>query len=295
MRRTHARAAMDLFREWIFDQQGRHPPKSPMGEAVRYALNQWNTLTAFLDDVRIPVDNNASERALRVVALGRKNFLFVGDEECGANLAGLYSLVATGDTVGVDLVEYFEGRAPACRCASGRARRRAAAAQMVATDSYRDRVISCAAQHRSRYSRPIEEISPRGRADGETRANEAPREETCAREKRLQKRVAFYRRTAPASLTLIGLPKMSEDLVEVFGEGRVSVPARLVLAPVLPPSLRELAHLVERDLPLMTHEPDFPGRCNATDGTRAKRKPMGRPGRLLGDTVQGVQRCTRAE
>jgi transposase len=75
---------------------------------VRYAVNQWNTLIAFLDDARIPIDNNASERALRVVALGRKNFLFVGDEECGANLAGLYSLVATCDSVDVDPVEYLK-------------------------------------------------------------------------------------------------------------------------------------------------------------------------------------------
>ena len=108
MRRTRSRAAMDRFRDWLFEQQGRYPPKSPMGEAVRYALNQWNTLLVFLGDARIPVDNNASERALRVVALGRKNFLFVGDEECGANLAGLYSLAATCDAVGVDPVEYLK-------------------------------------------------------------------------------------------------------------------------------------------------------------------------------------------
>jgi transposase len=108
LRRLRSRAAMDRLRTWLFDQQGQHAPKSPMGEAVRYAINQWNTLTAFLDDARIPVDNNASERALRVVALGRKNFLFVGDEEHGANLAGLYSLVATCDAVGVDPVEYIK-------------------------------------------------------------------------------------------------------------------------------------------------------------------------------------------
>ncbi len=63
LRRTRSRAAMDHLRDWLFEQQGRHPPKSPMGEAVRYAVNQWNTLLAFLDDARIPVDNNASERA----------------------------------------------------------------------------------------------------------------------------------------------------------------------------------------------------------------------------------------
>ena len=99
---------MERLRAWLFDEHGRHPPKSPIGEALRYAVNQWNTLTAFLDDPRIPVDNNASERALRIVALGRKNFLFVGDEEAGENLAGLYSLVATCDAVGIDPVEYLK-------------------------------------------------------------------------------------------------------------------------------------------------------------------------------------------
>ena len=107
LRQSRSRAVMDQLRTWLFDQQGRHPPKGPMGEAVRYANNQWNHLLTFLDDARIPVDNNASERALRVVALGRKNFLFVGDEENGSHLAGLYSLVATCDSVGVDPVEYL--------------------------------------------------------------------------------------------------------------------------------------------------------------------------------------------
>ena len=49
-----------------------------MGEAIGYALGQWDALTLFLTDPHLPIDNNASERALRVAALGRKNFLFVG-------------------------------------------------------------------------------------------------------------------------------------------------------------------------------------------------------------------------
>lgn len=66
-----------------------------MGSAVAYALNHWNELTLFLETPQIPPDNNRSESALRVVALGRKNFLFVGHEQAGQNLADLYSLVAT--------------------------------------------------------------------------------------------------------------------------------------------------------------------------------------------------------
>jgi len=78
-----------------------------MGEAINYALGQWDALTLFLTDPHLPIDNNASERALRVAALGRKNFLFVGTNEAGENLAGLYSLIATCEANGVNPVDYL--------------------------------------------------------------------------------------------------------------------------------------------------------------------------------------------
>jgi transposase len=107
LRQTLGRAAMDAFTNWLEAEKGRHPPKSPMGQAISYARNRGDTLTRFLTDVRIPLDNNASESALRVVALGRKNFLFVGGPETGQNLAGLYSLVATCEANEVDPIEYL--------------------------------------------------------------------------------------------------------------------------------------------------------------------------------------------
>ena len=78
-----------------------------MGEAIGYALGNWNALTLFLADPHLPIDNNASERALRVAAFGRKNFLFVGSEDAGENLAGLYSLIATCEANGVNPVDYL--------------------------------------------------------------------------------------------------------------------------------------------------------------------------------------------
>jgi transposase len=78
-----------------------------MGEAISYALGQWDPLTLFLTDPHVPIDNNASERALRLAALGRKNFLFVGTDEAGENLAGLYSLIATCEVNGVNPVTYL--------------------------------------------------------------------------------------------------------------------------------------------------------------------------------------------
>jgi transposase len=107
LRQTKGRAAMEAFQAWLAAEKDRHPPKSPLGQAISYALNRGETLTRFLDDVRIPVDNNAAERALRVVALGRKNFLFVGDPEAGNNLAGLYSLVSTCEAYEIDPVAYL--------------------------------------------------------------------------------------------------------------------------------------------------------------------------------------------
>jgi hypothetical protein len=62
---------MENFKAWLDAEKERHPPKGPMGEAINYALNQWDELTLFLTDQHLPIDNNASERALRVAALGR--------------------------------------------------------------------------------------------------------------------------------------------------------------------------------------------------------------------------------
>lgn len=107
MRRTRSRAAMNELRAWLDEMAERHAPKSPLGSAVSYARNQWDRLQPFLDDVRIPLDNNASERALRIVALGRKNFLTVGDEDAGDHLAGLLSLVATCDAHDIDPITYL--------------------------------------------------------------------------------------------------------------------------------------------------------------------------------------------
>jgi len=107
MRQTASKAVMEEFKAWLDAEQPRHPPKGPMGTAIGYALGQWKALTLFLTDPHLPIDNNASERALRIAALGRKNFLFVGTNEAGENLAGLYSLIATCEANGVNPVDYL--------------------------------------------------------------------------------------------------------------------------------------------------------------------------------------------
>jgi transposase len=95
------------FKAWLAEQKPLHPPRSPIGKAIRYALNQWRALGCFLKDAAIPLDNNPAESALRRVALGRRNFLFVGNEAAGQSLAGLYSLVATCEANDVNPAEYL--------------------------------------------------------------------------------------------------------------------------------------------------------------------------------------------
>jgi transposase len=107
MRWQRSLPAMDRLYLWLAEQRELHPPKGKMGIAIRYAMRNWQALTRFIRDVRLPPDNNRSESALRVVALGRKNFLFVGHEEAGHNLAALYTVVATCEANRVEPLAYL--------------------------------------------------------------------------------------------------------------------------------------------------------------------------------------------
>ncbi len=84
-----------------------HAPKTLLGRAARYTWKNQRQLGRFLRDARIRVDNNPAENALRIVALGRKNFLFVHSEDAGKELALLYSLVVSCTRVGINPVEYL--------------------------------------------------------------------------------------------------------------------------------------------------------------------------------------------
>jgi transposase len=106
-RKERAGPIRERMRAWLDAQRERHPPKSPIAGAIRHADNQWGELGVFLDDPRVPLDNNGSERALRRVALGRKNYLFVHDVDRGASIAGLYSLVATCEARAINPFEYL--------------------------------------------------------------------------------------------------------------------------------------------------------------------------------------------
>jgi transposase len=95
LRTARSKPVVDKLFEWLVEQKAGALPKSPLGAALTYMMNQRARLELFLTDPRVPLHNNASERRLRVVALGRKNYLFVGHPRAGRLIAGLYSLVGT--------------------------------------------------------------------------------------------------------------------------------------------------------------------------------------------------------
>ena len=82
-------------------------PRSPMATAITYAQNQWQALTTYTTQGFLNIDNNASERALKRVAIGRKNWLFAGNDAAAGNHARLWSLIASCERHKIDPQRYL--------------------------------------------------------------------------------------------------------------------------------------------------------------------------------------------
>jgi transposase len=95
IRNQRSRPLLESFQQWLEETLGKLSRKSDTALAVRYALGRWKALLRYCDDGVLEIDNNAAERALRVVALGRKNFLFAGSDRGGESAAAIYSLIGT--------------------------------------------------------------------------------------------------------------------------------------------------------------------------------------------------------
>jgi transposase len=94
-RRARAQPVLDEFKKWLDKQVVDALPKSPIAVAVRYTLNQWSGLCRYVEDGRLAIDNNAAERALRGIAIGRKNWLFAGSEAGGRTAAVLFTMIGS--------------------------------------------------------------------------------------------------------------------------------------------------------------------------------------------------------
>jgi transposase len=106
-RQEYSRPVLDKLKIWFEDTLRTLSQKSATAKAIRYSLTRWEALCRYCDDGRIEIDNNAAERSLRAIALGRKNFMFAGSDVGGERAAALYSLVGTAKLNGIDPEAYL--------------------------------------------------------------------------------------------------------------------------------------------------------------------------------------------
>jgi len=102
VRQERSRPLIIELQAWLREQRARLSKNSDTTKAINYSLNRWDAFTRFLDDGRLCISNNAAERELRAVALGRKNWTFAGSDEGGRRAAAIYTLVAAAKLNDVD-------------------------------------------------------------------------------------------------------------------------------------------------------------------------------------------------
>ncbi|SOY77829.1 transposase (fragment) [Cupriavidus phytorum] len=106
-RQAQARPLLDQLHAWLRATLETLSRKSDTSRAILYALNRWEALTRYCDDGRLEIDNLPVERALRGVAIGRRNYLFAGADSGGERAAAIYSLIGTAKLNGVDPEAYL--------------------------------------------------------------------------------------------------------------------------------------------------------------------------------------------
>ena len=106
-RQKEAKPILAEIRTVLDEYKNQVLPKSPIGKAITYSLNQWEALNRYVDDPMLEIDNNLSERILRMVVIGRKNYMFAGSEAGAWRAAIIYSLVASCKLNEIDPFRYF--------------------------------------------------------------------------------------------------------------------------------------------------------------------------------------------
>ena len=106
-RRARAGPVLDELHAWLTATLARVPGRGDLAGALRYALSRWTELTRYLGDGRVAIDNNAAERAIRPLVLGRKNWLFAGSDAGGGRAAAIASLLETAKLNGTDPEAYL--------------------------------------------------------------------------------------------------------------------------------------------------------------------------------------------
>jgi transposase len=106
LRQAQSVPVLDRFEAWMADRIDVLP-KSPLGKAIGYAQNNWTALRRYTEDGRFAIDNNAAERAIRPVAVGRKNWLFAGSERGGRAAATFFTLLESARRNGLNPYDYL--------------------------------------------------------------------------------------------------------------------------------------------------------------------------------------------
>ena len=106
-RQARAGPLLEALHAWLHTVLPSLSRKSELAVAIRYLLSRWVAFTRYRDDGRIEIDNNAAERALRAVALGRKNWLFAGSDDGGERAAAIYTLLGTAQLNGLNIEAYL--------------------------------------------------------------------------------------------------------------------------------------------------------------------------------------------
>jgi transposase len=112
-RQQQAEPLLAQLRKWLHEQRLQTLPKSALGQAIGYALNNWEALCRYLEQGYLAIDNNLSERTLRAIALGRKNWGVLGSDTGGQTAAMLYSVVGTCKHLSIDPFVYLREALPA--------------------------------------------------------------------------------------------------------------------------------------------------------------------------------------
>jgi transposase len=108
LRQELAAPILEQFHAWLQTQRAKALPKSPMSEALGYTLNNWAALCRYTEAGFLAIDNNAAEREMKRIAIGRKNYLFVGSAKGGRTAAVLYTFTSTCHRLGVEPWAYLQ-------------------------------------------------------------------------------------------------------------------------------------------------------------------------------------------
>jgi hypothetical protein len=107
VRQERAKPLLESFEQWLGGQHAKALPKSPIGQAINYALSNWKALCRYTEDGDLAIDNNLAERTLRSQAIGRKNWLFAGNDNGARTAAILYTMIASAKANRVDPYAYL--------------------------------------------------------------------------------------------------------------------------------------------------------------------------------------------